>query len=427
MYREVKRFWLKVSLLLMLASSLASCQSGLVPSGSGSTHPSRPSPTLREQACATQFHPRVTVTNTLAATTHLLYFSDASRIYALNAGNGTFRWCIQLAHSPEDASAGSFIHFFQLTLNNGRLYGDGDDSYTYAFDAATGSLLWSYNAQALQTDTHPIVVNNIVYSGTSSLYALNAQNGHVLWQYLQDGAQQNQPQTIINRLPAVDQGTIYLASSSNGEATSYLQAIDAATGAKRWIIPQHPDPHFHIGSDPFAANGMVFFVLNGKVTAVNAQDGNKKLWQSQQNVSNLVAASNNVLYAVVGDNTEGNPGTILALSMRDGSVLWSVPQPDALTRLRFLATSTHLYVTGAHTIYVLNTTDGSISWQKQLENVRPVMTAPAFGNGELYVGSLSNDNGMLLHALNAQTGSEDWYVDAPQSAALFGTYQAIAV
>jgi outer membrane protein assembly factor BamB len=399
---------------MLLIHSLVACQTT-----SGEPAPSQ----QKVEQCPAPYLPRASVLTASAKTSHVLYFSNNSRLYALNAGNGIFHWCIQLTPLPGDAALGYTI-FSNLTLNNGHLYTNGINGYTYSFDGATGSLLWSSNTDTSQSGVSPVVVNKVVYSGSEVLYALNAQTGHVLWKYPMEGYQAGTEPVpnATSREPFVDNGIIYFASSTTdaqGKSVFYLHALDATNGTKRWVVPLQ-----EYGNDPLAADGMVFFTQNQTVTAVDARDGRKVAWQNGENAS-LVAEANGLLYAVENDSTTQS-GKILALNMLDGSIHWSIPQPDATNRLRFLATNNLLYITCAQGVYAFNTTDGSLLWHKQVESTGPLMTKPALLNGELYIGSLSDDGGFLLHALNAQTGHEDWYAEAPQSA-LFGTEQDIAV
>lgn len=397
---------------------------------SGSTDATASSQQQKVEHCPTQYMPKVTVLTALPKVSQTLYFSNNSRLYALNAGNGAFHWCIRLTSLPVDAATGiPYTAFLKLTFNSGHLYIDGGDGYTHAFDGATGSLLWSSNTDTIQGGVSPVVVNNVVYSGNEILSALNAQTGHVLWKYTMEGYQAGAGpvHNTTSGEPFVNNGVAYFTSSvkdTQGKLVGYLHALDAASGAKRWIVPLQ-----EYSDNPLVADGMVFFTQSGMVTAVDAQDGSKVLWQSGQN-ANVVAESNGLLY-VVEDGTDTQSPRILALNMHDGSVHWSIPLPDtvrpnALGNLRFFATNNLLYVADAQDVYAFNTADGGLLWHKQVESAGPVMTSPTLLNGELYIGSLSNDSGFLLHALNAQTGNEDWYANAPQSA-LFGTEQDIAV
>lgn len=414
--------------LLPVAICLISCQSV-------STQPIPPAQQTAQaqerlvEHCSAQLQPKVTLSSTSQSSSQLVYFSNNSRLYALNAGSGAFRWCVQLTAFPDDAEAGiPFVTFPALTVSGNHLYADDGEGYTDAFDGTSGAQLWSYNTNTSQSEISPVVVKNIVYSGDDTLYAFNAQSGNVLWKYQMEIYQSGSGTGSSSLEPFVENGIVYTVSTSGGmqgNSVSYLHALNATSGAKRWVVPQEPDSQYQIDSAPLVAGNTLFVVLNGKVTALDVQNGSKVLWQEHTSDESLLAVSGSLLYVARSSNS-GQSATIQALDSKTGDVRWSVPAPDITAHLRFLVNGNSLYLTGAQSVEALNASDGSQIWLKQVESVGPLMTSPVFWNGTVYVGSQGNDHGFLLHALNAQTGEEVWSADAPQ-ATLFGTEQSVAV
>ncbi|MCB0031331.1 MAG: PQQ-like beta-propeller repeat protein, partial [Anaerolineales bacterium] len=59
-----------------------------------------------------------------------------------------------------------------------------------------------------------------------------------------------------------------------------------------------------------------------------------------------------------------------------------------------------------HNVYALNSSDGTVLWQSQMNGAVP--SAPTYVDGTLYVGTF----GGVLHALDASSGEELWAYEA---------------
>jgi outer membrane protein assembly factor BamB len=203
----------------------------------------------------------------------------------------------------------------------------------------------------------PTLIKDRLYVGTNkaSLYALNAENGKVLWQ-----------KTLSSE----------------------------------------------VLSTPVEAQGMVFVrTVDGKLYAINAETGNV-VWVVEHELPNLslrgippVTVSQNTVF--VGWET----GVVEALSIKDGSELWSTRllTPRGRTDLermvdlqsQFVMTKDRLYVLGFHgKLAALNPETGGIYWQKAVSGFRNM----AHNNKALFVVTDSD----AVQAYDLQSGARLW-------------------
>ena len=113
--------------------------------------------------------------------------------------------------------------------------------YLYAFNAATGALLWK---EILGKGVNPLAIaNGVLYAGGNDdyFYALNAATGAVLWKY---------PTGAATRA-AVANGVVYVVANRK-----YVYALSVTTGKILWLYNRFSDNNL-VG--PVVANGMVYF------------------------------------------------------------------------------------------------------------------------------------------------------------------------
>jgi len=135
---------------------------------------------------------------------------------------------------------------------DGVLYTTTAWSKVYAFDAATGKLLWGYDPKVdgrKGFDACCDVVNRgvavwkgKVYVGTmdARLVALDAKDGHVVWQtQVGDPAK---PFTITQAPRVVKDKVLIGESGAEYGVRGYITAYDAATGKKVWRFYTLPNP-----------------------------------------------------------------------------------------------------------------------------------------------------------------------------------------
>ncbi len=128
---------------------------------------------------------------------NVIYVSTGNNLYALDAATGSKLWSsplgvvVAMANNvlyvissaqtlyALDAASGATLWEFPLSCNvsvlaNGVLYGSAATTLC-ALDAQTGAVLWNYSLGNALWETQPIVVNGIVYAGTSDGYIYSFQ------------------------------------------------------------------------------------------------------------------------------------------------------------------------------------------------------------------------------------------------------------
>lgn len=126
---------------------------------------------------------------------------------------------------------------------SGRVYVAGDDGLVRAYDAASGLPAWSY-ATAGPILVAPTCWNGRVYvgSGDGYVYCLDAGNGALLWRF--QAAPTERRIMLYGRLCSnwpvhtgvlVQDKTAYFAAGFIDSDGTYVYALDAETGAQKWV------------------------------------------------------------------------------------------------------------------------------------------------------------------------------------------------
>jgi outer membrane protein assembly factor BamB len=354
------------------------------------------------QPCARQFYPKTTVHQVVTqATADNVYFVSGIHLYAVNAGNGALHWCelISNAHSglsrygamlegsdrdgpppPPDGLVGLAIH-------NDRIFVTSMSNLTYALNADTGKVIWQHNTGF--ANGIPIVSGDTLYVPSGTIYALSTQDGSQRWSY---------PTTdVVTSMPVVANNTLY--TGSYGDA---VYALDASSGRARWVYPAGG----RVYVAPIVDHGVVYAGIGDdgpQLFAFDAQTG-KFLWQTTMTIDSMaqLLVANGVLYTT---DEKGLTG----LSPQTGAVIW---QYSGIRNAALLVNGSVLYVTAdSGDLYAFDTKTHTRIWHDSLRTLGAgeVSRMMLIGD-ELYVGfnDLGDDQYASIHAINLQTGREDW-------------------
>ncbi|MGH6889021.1 MAG: PQQ-binding-like beta-propeller repeat protein [Rhizomicrobium sp.] len=166
----------------------------------------------------------------------------------------------------------------QPVVSKGIVYVRSNQGYLTAYNVATGAQVWQIPLQAMGswgvTDVNSIAVSgNILVTGCfltpqyTGLCAFNAKTGTALWTFgFQSGAI-NSPPTIAGRTVYANLGGI--EPNNNGDYSGNMTALDLKTGAERWAdyyCDGYPTCASFGDTAPAVDNGMVYFGCSGSTT-----------------------------------------------------------------------------------------------------------------------------------------------------------------
>jgi len=366
----------------------------------------------------------------------LLYLSAREYLYAINAVDGTARWCqeAQLLRTREPVyhPMMSYPPPPRLTFGAPRVVAgvtgandeagavyvamDGFGTYTCAFAAEDGAFRWwsqtdgRVSSMPFLDYAAPLVDDDRIYSGT---YALGARDGSVLWRTDIDTRTEG-----ALALHAISDETLY-ATTQRG-----AYAINAQDGHVRWLY--QPDTHSMLREAPVVADRLLFVGTESVVCALDAATG-AEVWRAPLPLGSYRGAviQHETLYVNAGP-------ALCALDTKSGSLRWRHQFPAVASSPPTLDRDV-LYVNiTADGAYALSSRDGAVLWRHPLEissgtsrNVGPVGTfaSSVVLEDAVYVARLGIRARGVLFALDARTGAECWHTAYPFGGALLAMRQ----
>ena len=295
----------------------------------------------------------------------VLIGSCAGTLYALDRADGTPRWSYD---TRADGAAAQF-HGEPLLLGKRVVIPTDADpkGHLYAFDTASGKLLWKLAFDQGVAVTPLLVDGRVVaVAKRGEVVAVDPDRGAIVWrQRLGD---------VSTWSPAALGKRIFIA-----EKTNDVVALDAATGATLW--------RKSVGGRPNTA-----LVVIGKTLVVGTQDGDLH-WlaldsgEAKKRVSLGTMPYGTPIYAppLLYVLAKGN---LLALDAESGAVRWKQETPREWTTYRPLVTgATIIAGTEEKTLCAFDRMTGETRWCRDVGQVPRGLGAD--GDGTLYVGSLS--------------------------------------
>lgn len=337
-----------------------------------------------------------------------LYLTCSDHLYAINASDGTVRWCQQVKLTQELIEAWSarpgmrhhpppHMTFGTTRVANGVVYvcASGYGRYTCAFDAGDGTLRWRTPTDAWSVSMPfadyavPLVRDGIVYHGT---YALHEQNGTVLWRIAIETGWLSLQALVDDTLYAMSQEGVYAINAQNGEV--------------RWRYEMPMSP----GGPLVVADHLLYVGTLGSVAhpeqsrfyVLDAETGRLR-WE--------FPLGNSYAGAVIHGESiyvSSRDQHLYALEKHNGSLRW---------QYRFASPTYHtativgnvVYI-NIHGAYALSSVDGTILWHKELESCPGFYCTPSVVvDGVVYLASADGPWASMLYALNASNGAEYWH------------------
>jgi eukaryotic-like serine/threonine-protein kinase len=299
----------------------------------------------------------------------VLYFgSNNTYYYALNASSGSLIWRVDVGcRVISSAAVVDGVVYVGLLFNT--------QAYVDALNATTGSIIWQYAVANNFFESCPAVVNGVVYIGSyvGYVYALNATNGDLIWTYLTGGS--------VYSSPAVVDGVVYIGSYDGN-----VYALDAANGAVRWVF-QAGNPVY---SSPAVVDNVVYANSdNGTLFALRTSDGSK-IWKAffgsgTDHADDSPAVAYGAVYV-------GARNGYYAFNASDGSQIWFFTSPYSNRAQTGYVYSSPAVAAGVvyfgswdNYVFALNASNGNMVWSYCTGGF--LFTSPAIANGVLYIGS----------------------------------------
>jgi outer membrane protein assembly factor BamB len=296
---------------------------------------------------------------------------------------------------------------------DGKVYLAAASGSVYALDLQTGKTLWEYDAKKARKERLSQVQEQpeSQVEGESSK-GLSKDERAAYKQRLRNEKQQakerkrlekNRPLPRFAGGPGVGEGLV-VVGGLNGEVI----ALDAASGTEKWRakVPNE------VIAAPVVSQNMVFVRSNdGHVTAFDASTGQQR-WFHVQELPTLTVRGNAPVVAGPGVLFIGNDdGTLAALAMQDGRVLWeqTIGVPEGRTELERMSDVDGAPVLDGTTVYATSFKNQTVALEGP--SGRPLWTRDHGGAGGVAVNSSSvvvADNAGSVWALDKASGSATW-------------------
>jgi outer membrane protein assembly factor BamB len=205
-----------------------------------------------------------------------------ANLYALDVQTGKERWRFETGRKSGFAGIQSTV-----AVANDMVYFGARDPFFFAINAETGKLVWKYNAASSWIISSAVVVNNVVYVGTSDSYlllGLDAKRGTELFKFKTNG--------YIYSSPAIAGKSAYF-----GDFTGNFFALNIESSGKEWSS-------FSTENRKLFASGilnkdLLDFSYAGKGSNLSLYSSNKKVMDEFYKMGPIVSSpfvANNTVY-----------------------------------------------------------------------------------------------------------------------------------
>ncbi|MAM40862.1 MAG: pyrrolo-quinoline quinone [Erythrobacter sp.] len=323
---------LRSALLSAGTLALAACSGGLFGGGDGK----KTTPTLGErQPILSRIESGAKVDPALAGTAVVLPAAQTNASWGQAGGTASKSYGqLALSATPTQAFTAQIAGASNKrrlgappVVGGGKLFAVGTDGQVTAFDAQSGSRIWTYQAD-LTDDMRPSAFgggvsfdNDKIYGtdGAGNVFALDASNGAQLWKVKPGGP--------LRGSPTVAFGNIFVMSQDN-----QLFALNAADGKLAWQESGSTTMAGVFGvAAPAAGNGTVVSgYTSGELVAYRYENG-RSLWAdalARTSISTQVGALSDIDADPIIDNGQvfalGQGGRMAAYELVTGQRLWEL-------------------------------------------------------------------------------------------------------
>ncbi len=244
--------------------------------------------------------------------------------------------------------------------------------------------------------------DNLMLSTDDGFFGLNAADGSIRW--FQGNFVGN-----TGSMPIVVGSTAYLAT--NNVFSGVLAAFNSVTGSIIWKVATNST----LGDTNFSLSQNAIYILSDDnfVVCFNAQDGSKR-WQSPIKIAVSGLADRAPVASDTAIYIGGADGVLTALSLFDGSQLWTYQTGGDIGAGVALGPGVVYVASQDQHLYALNAADGSRIWRYTSDIA---LGAPTVAGAVLYLGIADQ-----LTAIAANTGAQLWQAQATLDGGLSDTF-----
>lgn len=260
---------------------------------------------------------------------NLYMFDEVNKITALNTQNGQVRWSRNLTmngwfHIRPVLLNGSLY----ITEDSGASVSNPSEPLAYVLDPASGSIRTSYEPSKRPFSIWGIDGDMLSYStfekqADTVVYALRLSDGKPLWRMPLVGPKN----TFENGSWSVKGGVVYAtfrSTDTKHPTPDLFYAFKGKTGKVLWKQALSGS-NSGVRDSSLIGDTLYYTNFNGNVYALNAQTG-KQVWQTPYN-GNFEETTPDVLYMHAAKGNDSSWPYLVALSAKDGRVLWQTSIP----------------------------------------------------------------------------------------------------
>jgi outer membrane protein assembly factor BamB len=239
-----------------------------------------------------------------------------------------------------------------------------------------------------RTLSAPVVAGGaVVVAAPNALLAFDASDGAQRWSVVRDGP------TVAPAVAATGAAPIVVYTDGRSPDDSTVKAVDLATGEPVWDGATAIQDESKTG---VTVDGSRAFIgdESGNLYALDVSDGTLTWTEPTGTLAGPVAAGNGVVAAVVAASDTSRSTTVVAFDGQTGDRRWSVT-PDATATFGSLPSITDDAVVVAFpdgSVLGLSTRDGSQLWSQRIPALVSPFVAPALADGSVF---LADSNGGL--------------------------------
>ena len=305
-------------------------------------------------------------------------------VTAFDANTGTRVWTYQsaLTDDTRPSAFGGGVSFEQ-----GRIFGTDGAGNVFALDANSGAEIWKMKPGGPLRGSPTVAFGNVfVMSQDNQLFALGAGDGTLAWQ---ESGSTTMAGVFGVAAPAASNGTVVTGYTS-GELIAYRYENGRSLWADalaRTSISTQVGALSDIDADPIIDNGQVFALGQGGRMAAYELVTGQRLWELNVAGISTPAIAGDWIFALTDD------ARMMAIARSTGKVRWLTQLPRFRNEEKkkdpifwqgpVLAGGQLWAVNSQGQIYVVSTGEGSAALYADLEE--PISVAPVVANGTLYV------------------------------------------